>query len=92
MLNVASFMEIDDLIDPLETRRWIMQGLRSVPLSIPTEGKRRPFIDTWGIVRLLAKRYRYIIAYQYRISQKGYGGLSATGRATAPYGIIESMS
>ncbi len=46
-INMASFMEIDDIIDPLETRRWIMQGLRSVPASIPTEGKRRPFIDTW---------------------------------------------
>jgi len=46
-INMASFMEIDDVIDPLETRRWIMQGLRSVPTFIPTEGKRRPFIDTW---------------------------------------------
>ena len=46
-INMASFMEIDDVIDPLETRRWIMQGLRSIPASIPTEGKRRPFIDTW---------------------------------------------
>jgi acetyl-CoA carboxylase carboxyltransferase component len=46
-INMASFMEIDDVIDPLETRRWIVQGLRSVPASIPTEGKRRPFIDTW---------------------------------------------
>jgi acetyl-CoA carboxylase carboxyltransferase component len=46
-INMASFMEIDDVIDPLETRRWIMQGLRSVPASIRTGGKRRPFIDTW---------------------------------------------
>lgn len=46
-INMASFMEIDDVIDPLGTRRWIMQGLRSVPASISTGGKRRPFIDTW---------------------------------------------
>ena len=46
-INMASYMEIDDVIDPLETRHWIMQGLRSVPTSIPGEGRRRPFIDTW---------------------------------------------
>jgi acetyl-CoA carboxylase carboxyltransferase component/biotin carboxyl carrier protein len=46
-INMASYMEIDDVIDPLETRRWIMQALRSVPASIPGDGRRRPFIDTW---------------------------------------------
>lgn len=46
-VNVASYLEIDEVIDPLETRRWIMQGLRSVPASAPREGKRRPFVDTW---------------------------------------------
>jgi acetyl-CoA carboxylase carboxyltransferase component len=46
-INMASYMEIDDVIDPLETRRWNMQGLRSVPASIPGAGRRRPFVDTW---------------------------------------------
>jgi acetyl-CoA carboxylase carboxyltransferase component len=46
-INMASYMEIDDVIDPMETRHWIIQGLRSVPASIPTEGRRRPFVDTW---------------------------------------------
>jgi acetyl/propionyl-CoA carboxylase alpha subunit/acetyl-CoA carboxylase carboxyltransferase component len=46
-LNMASYMEIDEVIDPLETRHWLMQGLRSIPASIPKEGKRHPFIDTW---------------------------------------------
>jgi len=46
-INMASAMEIDDVIDPLDTRRWITQSLRSVPASTLTEGKRRPFIDTW---------------------------------------------
>ncbi len=46
-INMASYMELDDVIDPLETRRWIMQGLRSVPASIPGDGRRRPFVDTW---------------------------------------------
>jgi acetyl-CoA carboxylase carboxyltransferase component len=45
--NMAAFLEIDDVIDPADTRRWILRGLRSVPeLPRPT-GKRRPFIDTW---------------------------------------------
>ena len=46
-LNMASHLEIDDVIDPLETRHWIIRGLRSIPASMPKEGKRRPFIDTW---------------------------------------------
>lgn len=46
-LNMASYLEIDDVIDPLETRRWLMRGLRSVPPVVPKEGKRRPFVDTW---------------------------------------------
>jgi acetyl-CoA carboxylase carboxyltransferase component len=46
-INMASYMEIDDVIDPVETRHWIIQGLRSVPASIPTGGRRRPFVDTW---------------------------------------------
>jgi acetyl-CoA carboxylase carboxyltransferase component len=46
-INMASFMEIDEVIDPLETRSWLMRALRSVPASIPKEGKRRPFVDPW---------------------------------------------
>jgi acetyl-CoA carboxylase carboxyltransferase component len=46
-LNMASFLEIDDVIDPLETRRWLIRGLRSVPAPVAKDGKRRPFIDTW---------------------------------------------
>lgn len=48
-VNTASHFEIDDVIDPAETRRWISTILRSVP---PTprwseRGKKRPNIDTW---------------------------------------------
>jgi acetyl/propionyl-CoA carboxylase alpha subunit/acetyl-CoA carboxylase carboxyltransferase component len=46
-LNMASYLEIDDVIDPLETRRWVTRGLLSVPAVVPKEGKRRPFVDTW---------------------------------------------
>ncbi|WP_257459657.1 acyl-CoA carboxylase subunit beta [Archangium lipolyticum] len=44
-LNMASLLEIDAVIDPAETRSWILRGLRSVPRPV-REGRRR-FIDTW---------------------------------------------
>ncbi len=46
-LNVASTFEIDDAIDPADTRRWITQGLKSVPNPEPLRRGRRPFVDTW---------------------------------------------
>ncbi|MET9231803.1 carboxyl transferase domain-containing protein [Lentzea sp. NPDC003310] len=44
-LNVASVFEIDDVIDPADTRRWIATAL--APSTSPSQGKKRPFIDTW---------------------------------------------
>jgi acetyl/propionyl-CoA carboxylase alpha subunit/acetyl-CoA carboxylase carboxyltransferase component len=46
-LNMASYLEIDDVIDPEETRRWIVRSLRSLPALPPVEGKRRPCVDSW---------------------------------------------
>ena len=46
-LNVASHFEFDDVIDPVDSRRWIVGGLENVPPSPPRTGKRRPSIDTW---------------------------------------------
>jgi len=46
-LSIASFFELDDVIDPADTRRWIMSGLRSLPPIPPRAGKKRPNIDTW---------------------------------------------
>lgn len=46
-VSIASVFEIDNVIDPAETRRWIMAGLRSVPKPAPRTGKKRPCIDTW---------------------------------------------
>ena len=46
-LNIASHFEIDDVIDPMESRRWILGALRSAPPVPPREGKKRPCIDTW---------------------------------------------
>lgn len=44
-LNVASVFEIDDVIDPADTRRWIATAL--APATSRPQGKKRPFIDTW---------------------------------------------
>jgi acetyl-CoA carboxylase carboxyltransferase component len=44
-INMAAYLEIDDVIDPADTRRWIMRGYRSLPPW--DESKRRTFIDTW---------------------------------------------
>jgi acetyl-CoA carboxylase carboxyltransferase component len=46
-LNMASYLEIDDVIDPEETRHWIVRSLRSLPAMPPGEGKRRPCVDSW---------------------------------------------
>jgi acetyl-CoA carboxylase carboxyltransferase component/biotin carboxyl carrier protein len=45
-INTASYLQIDGVIDPMETRRWILQGLRSVPGTSPGEA-RRTFVDPW---------------------------------------------
>ncbi|MBR0714493.1 carboxyl transferase domain-containing protein [Bradyrhizobium liaoningense] len=46
-VSIASVFEIDNVIDPSETRRWIMAGLRSVPKPPARTEKKRPCVDTW---------------------------------------------
>ena len=46
-LNVASAFEIDDVIDPAETRHWISQGLLASPNPDPIRRGRNRFLDTW---------------------------------------------
>lgn len=46
-LHTATLFEIDDVIDPADTRSWVMAGLRSLPPKPAREGKKRSFIDTW---------------------------------------------
>lgn len=46
-LSVATHFEIDDVIDPADTRRWISSILASAPKPAPREGKKRPNVDTW---------------------------------------------
>ncbi len=46
-LNTAALFEIDDVIDPADTRRFIMAGLRSAPPPAPSSGKKHAWIDAW---------------------------------------------
>ena len=46
-ISMASVLEIDAVIDPVDTRRWILQGLKSWPTPPARIGKKRPFVDTW---------------------------------------------
>ena len=45
-INMASYLEIDSVIDPADTRKWIMQGIKSVPARCPQETG-HSFIDPW---------------------------------------------
>jgi acetyl-CoA carboxylase carboxyltransferase component len=46
-LNTATYFEIDDVIDPMDSRRWISAGLAAAPPPPAREGKKRPCVDTW---------------------------------------------
>ncbi|HVN92015.1 MAG TPA: carboxyl transferase domain-containing protein [Candidatus Binataceae bacterium] len=46
-VSSASHFEIDDVIDPAESRRWIVGGVKACPPPLPRVGKKRPNIDTW---------------------------------------------
>jgi acetyl/propionyl-CoA carboxylase alpha subunit/acetyl-CoA carboxylase carboxyltransferase component len=46
-VSIASVFEIDNVIDPADTRRWIMAGLRSAPKPPARTEKKRPCIDAW---------------------------------------------
>ena len=46
-VNTASHFEIDDVIDPADSRRWIASALRAVPAPPVRTTRKRPNIDTW---------------------------------------------
>jgi acetyl-CoA carboxylase carboxyltransferase component len=46
-INMASHFEIDDVIDPADSRRWITTMLTAAPPPSPRAHKKRPNIDTW---------------------------------------------
>jgi len=45
-INIAACMEIDSVIDPADTRKWIMRGLKSVPPSAK-KGDDNLWVDAW---------------------------------------------
>jgi acetyl-CoA carboxylase carboxyltransferase component len=46
-LNAATHFEVDDVIDPAETRARILATLAAAPPPPARQGKKRPCIDTW---------------------------------------------
>ncbi|AKF04503.1 Biotin carboxylase [Sandaracinus amylolyticus] len=44
-INMASLLELDAVIDPAETRAWILRGVRAAPPP-PRDGRRR-IVDAW---------------------------------------------
>jgi acetyl/propionyl-CoA carboxylase alpha subunit len=47
-LSMASVVEIDDVIDPADTRRWISSGLEAAARDRPARnGRKRSHIETW---------------------------------------------
>jgi acetyl-CoA carboxylase carboxyltransferase component len=46
-LNTATWFEIDDVIDPAETRARIVATLRTCPPPPTRTGKKRPCVDAW---------------------------------------------
>lgn len=45
-MNMASFLEIDAVIDPMESRQWILRGLNASGFKTGRHGG-RPFVDTF---------------------------------------------
>jgi len=45
-INLASHLEIDAVIDPADTRQWVIQSLKSIPAERPRE-KGHDFVDPW---------------------------------------------
>jgi acetyl-CoA carboxylase carboxyltransferase component len=45
-INAATLFELDDVIDPAETRDKITAALRAAPVP-PAAGRRRTMVDAW---------------------------------------------
>ena len=45
-INMAAYLEIDAVIDPADTRQWIMRGLKSAAARKPAEAC-HSFVDPW---------------------------------------------
>jgi acetyl-CoA carboxylase carboxyltransferase component len=46
-VSVATMFELDDVIDPVDTRAWIAATLGDVDARRPDEPPRRPNVDSW---------------------------------------------
>lgn len=46
-INVAASLEFDAVIDPADSRQWLMQCIQAARTPNQKRGKKRPFIDTW---------------------------------------------
>ena len=46
-LNAATHFELDDVIDPADTRARVMAVLAGAPPSVRRTAKKRPCVDTW---------------------------------------------
>lgn len=46
-ISVASKVEVDAVIDPAETRTWLINAWLATPPPIERAGKKRPMVDTW---------------------------------------------
>ena len=46
-ISMADHFEIDDVIDPSDSRRWIVRGLKAARAEESTKSGNRPMIDTW---------------------------------------------
>ena len=46
-LSQATGVQLDDVIDPADTRRWILSGIKSLPPKPVREGKKLRWIDSW---------------------------------------------
>jgi len=39
--------QVDDVLDPADSRHFVASALDSVPPPVRREGKKRPFVDVW---------------------------------------------
>jgi acetyl-CoA carboxylase carboxyltransferase component len=46
-INQGVSFGVDDVIDPADSRTWIVNALRSVPAAEPRREKKRRNVDTW---------------------------------------------
>jgi acetyl-CoA carboxylase carboxyltransferase component len=46
-VNAVTGGGIDDVIDPADTRKWIVNSLKRLPPVLPRTEKKYPYIDPW---------------------------------------------